>query len=304
MILAKEAIEKAVNWWAEKILEDRPHSNGDDSFTSITACLLADMGRQNITSDQADTFKKALAKRMTEYAESGRFNHFSIMSDYGPCGMLIDAANEAGISAANFPFKTTMFVTEKMALWYAMVMEHQLSSCGGNDMDEKKNAPAEIETVTITMSRPVAEAVAKACEMYLRLHMGQFEDLTDELCMAKFYAALENDSFADEEERDEIFHISIDRRNIMQEEVDKLYKRYVLSAPLDYCMRIPYRAEQVWLAIRHALAWHDNPKGDYTVQYDKPLNRSDQPQPMVQLYEAPTEGKSVCDGKCAVCGRY
>lgn len=50
-----------------------------------------------------------------------------------------------------------------MALWYAMVMEHQLSSCGGNDMDEKKNAPAEIETVTITMSRPVAEAVAKAC---------------------------------------------------------------------------------------------------------------------------------------------
>lgn len=190
-----------------------------------------------------------------------------------------------------------------MALWYAMVMEHQLSSCGGNDMNEKKNAPAEIETVTITMSRPVAEAVAKACEMYLRLHMGQFEDLTDELCMAKFYAALENDSFADEEERDEIFYISIDRRNIMQEEVDKLYKRYVLSAPLDYCMRIPYRAEQVWLAIRHALAWHDNPKGDYTVQYDKPLNRSDQPQPMVQLYEAPTEGKPTCDGKCAKCGR-
>lgn len=62
-------------------------------------------------------------------------------------------------------------------------------------MDEKKNAPAEIEKVTITMSRPVAEAVAKACEMYLRLHMGQFEDLTDELCMAKFYAALENDTW-------------------------------------------------------------------------------------------------------------
>lgn len=184
-----------------------------------------------------------------------------------------------------------------------MDMAHRPSSYGGNDMGEKKNAPAEIEKVTITMSRPVAEAVAKACEMYLRLHMGQFEDLTDELCMAKFYAALENDSFTSKEEHDEIFHISIDRRNIMQEEVDKLYKRYVLSAPLDYCMRIPYRAEQVWLAIRHALAWHDNPKGDYTVQYDKPLNRSDQPQPMVQLYEAPTEGKSARDGRCAECGR-
>lgn len=83
-----------------------------------------------------------------------------------------------------------------MALLYAMAMAHRPSSCGGNVMGKKKNAPAEIEKVTITMSRPVAEAVAKACEMYLRLHMGQFEDLTDELCMAKFYAALENDSFA------------------------------------------------------------------------------------------------------------
>lgn len=78
-----------------------------------------------------------------------------------------------------------------MALLYAMAMAHRPSSCGGNVMGKKKNAPAEIEKVTITMSRPVAEAVAKACEMYLRLHMGQFEDLTDELCMAKFYAALE-----------------------------------------------------------------------------------------------------------------
>lgn len=62
MILAKEAIEKAANWWAERILEDRPHSNGDNSFTSVTACLLADMGRQNITPNQADTFKKSIGK--------------------------------------------------------------------------------------------------------------------------------------------------------------------------------------------------------------------------------------------------
>lgn len=66
MILAKEAIEKAADWWAERILEDRPHSNGDNSFTSVTACLLADMGRQNITPNQADTFKKAFAERFDD----------------------------------------------------------------------------------------------------------------------------------------------------------------------------------------------------------------------------------------------
>lgn len=97
--------------------------------------------------------------------------------------------------------------------------------------------------------------------------------------------------------------VRIDWRNAMQKEVDRLYKRCVLSAPLDYCMRTPYRAEQVWLAIRHALAWHDNPKGDYTVQYDKPLNRSDQPQTTVKLTEEPAEDDPACDGRCAECGR-
>lgn len=44
-------------------------------------------------------------------------------------------------------------------------------------MDKKKDTPAEVETVTVTMSRPVAEAVQAACEMYLRLHMGHIEEL-------------------------------------------------------------------------------------------------------------------------------
>lgn len=58
MILAKDDIEKAVSWWAGKLMNHQPHSNGDDR-------------------------------------------------------MLADAAAEAGIDRANFPFKTTMFFTEK-----------------------------------------------------------------------------------------------------------------------------------------------------------------------------------------------
>lgn len=58
-------------------------------------------------------------------------------------------------------------------------------------MDKKIDTPAEVETVTVTMSRPVAEAVQAACEMYLRLHMGQFNDLAEDLCMAKHYADMD-----------------------------------------------------------------------------------------------------------------
>lgn len=53
---------------------------------------------------------------------------------------------------------------------------------------KKSDAPAEVETITLTMSRPVAEAVQTACEWYLRLHMGQFWDLAEDLCFAKFYS--------------------------------------------------------------------------------------------------------------------
>lgn len=113
MILAKDDIEKAVSWWAGKLMDHQPHSNGDDSFTSVAVCFLADTMRQSVTLDQLNTFKAALAKSIEEYAKSIQTFGFSIGSDYGPCKMLADAAAEAGIDRANFPFKTTMFFTEK-----------------------------------------------------------------------------------------------------------------------------------------------------------------------------------------------
>lgn len=113
MILVKDDIEKAVSWWAGKLIDSQPHSNGDDSFTSVAACFLADMARQDVTLDQVNVFKAALAKSIEEYAKSIPAFGFSIGSDYGPCKMLADAAAEAGIGNANFPFKTTMFFTEK-----------------------------------------------------------------------------------------------------------------------------------------------------------------------------------------------
>lgn len=112
-LAAKDDIEKAVSWWAGKLMDHQPHSNGDDSFTSVAVCFLADTMRQSVTLDQLNTFKAALAKSIEEYAKSIQAFGFSIGSDYGPCKMLADAAAEAGIDRANFPFKTTMFFTEK-----------------------------------------------------------------------------------------------------------------------------------------------------------------------------------------------
>ena len=162
---------------------------------------------------------------------------------------------------------------------------------------KKSDAPAEVETITLTMSRPVAEAVQTACEWYLRLHLGQFWDLAEDLCFAKFYSDAENNAFQSEEQRKNAFDVAIDRRNTMLLEMERLYSRCVLPAPISDVMRVPYRAEQVWLAIRHALAWHDKPEGDrMNVAFDKPLNRSDQPQPTIKLTEVQDNTKPACDG--------
>ena len=79
---------------------------------------------------------------------------------------------------------------------------------------------------------------------------------------------------------------------MMQDDMDRAYQMFACHPLIEDSMRVPYRAETVWLGIRHALAWHDKPEGDWTnVRFDPPLNRSDQPQPVVKLYEKQEEKK-------------
>ena len=122
MILAKDDIEKAVSWWAGKLLDHQPHSNGDDSFTSVTACFLADMAQQDITLDQVNAFKAALTKSIEEYAKSIPVFGFSIGSDYGPCKMLADAADESGI-----PSRLQCFSLKKKEFGCVMAIVPRLS---------------------------------------------------------------------------------------------------------------------------------------------------------------------------------
>lgn len=111
MTLTKETIEKAVSWWVEKVTANQPHSNGDNGYTSIVTCLLADSMVKKISKKQVEVFKKELAMRIEEEAKA--WAKVSIGCDYGPCVMLEQAALEAGIPATNFPFKTWMYISEK-----------------------------------------------------------------------------------------------------------------------------------------------------------------------------------------------
>lgn len=68
-------------------------------------------------------------------------------------------------------------------------------------MKKKNKTPADVETVTITMSRKTAEAVKQACEEYLRLRMGQFEDFTNEVCCWDYVEQMEKECHTTEERK-------------------------------------------------------------------------------------------------------
>lgn len=156
----------------------------------------------------------------------------------------------------------------------------------------KSNSPKDDVMVTLTMARPVAEAVAAACEWFLRQHMGQFWDMVEDLCMANYYDGAQKGLFKTEEQRRTAFDDAIDRRNSMQDGLDALYRRYVIPSPDTDRMKIPYRAEIAWLTIRYALSWHDKPEGiEGDVRFYDPINRSDQPYPKIELFKISKKGK-------------
>lgn len=68
-------------------------------------------------------------------------------------------------------------------------------------MVTKNKTPAEVEAVTITMSRETAQAVKQACEEYLRFRMGQFEDFTNEVCCWDYVDKMEKRCHTTEERK-------------------------------------------------------------------------------------------------------
>lgn len=156
---------------------------------------------------------------------------------------------------------------------------------------EKKVAPADVETVTITMSRKTAEAVKQACEEYLRLRMGQFEDFTNEVCCWDYVEQMEKECHTTEERKkfhrdhEQDFYKCMRLRDRMRAGLRALWAQNVPTASIQFTLREAYRAESVWLAIRYALAWHDFPEGGMWNDFLSQLNRSDQPMPKVELKE-------------------
>lgn len=112
--IKKELIAVAVNWWAEKISNNHPHSNGDNSLSSVMACMMADMASKPISLERLELFKTKLTVLLEDIYQENFIKRngypYSLGCDYGPDITLGTAAEAAGIELNNFPFKTHMHI--------------------------------------------------------------------------------------------------------------------------------------------------------------------------------------------------
>ena len=101
----------AARWWGSKIEgHGSRHDNGDITFGSIYAGMLADMSTEEADDEKVNRFIDFLAESIVERnKESGR--EVTLDCDYHPCTMLLDCAEKAEINKNNFPWKTSMRIS-------------------------------------------------------------------------------------------------------------------------------------------------------------------------------------------------
>lgn len=121
------------------------------------------------------------------------------------------------------------------------------------------------ERIILSMTREQAYTVMRATELLARLHIGQFKTITEMLIDWKDGERITDTAYR----RDRA-----DEALMLAEKL--IYPGNTLSKDIEH-----ERAWAVYATIRHAIAWHDNPQGNYlSVAFDEPMSYSpDEPLP-------------------------
>lgn len=109
------AINAAAEWWMERISGQTIHDNGDSTFGSVFAGMLADQMVKPASDAQLQKFKNNLVMRLSTLADQGRESIW-MDCDYAPDMTLSAAAADADIPRDNFPWKVCMHVEPECVL--------------------------------------------------------------------------------------------------------------------------------------------------------------------------------------------
>ena len=109
----EQAVNKTVNWWAEKMQAPMNQNNGDDcdsgGLTLMLSNLVSQKAQQTISSENIKLFKSNLKNQLM----SMEGQRVCLSVGYHPCQELATSAQAAGIDVMCFPYKTTSWINEK-----------------------------------------------------------------------------------------------------------------------------------------------------------------------------------------------
>jgi len=103
----KEIALIAAEWWADKIISPK-FDNGDSGLSGFFGMTMASQLVEPIADEKREKFISHLSKYIESKLDADLSPYLSV--DYGPSVDLKDAAEFAGISSNNFPWKTNMWV--------------------------------------------------------------------------------------------------------------------------------------------------------------------------------------------------
>ena len=106
--MKEEILNIIVDWWAKKIINTK-HDNGAYDFTNFMANKLADMGVEQLATEQIEGFKRDLKEEIIKMYEEFPNSNLYLGCDYSPCLELRNAGEKNNIPELNFPFKVSMW---------------------------------------------------------------------------------------------------------------------------------------------------------------------------------------------------
>ena len=103
-----KASEVAAQWWADNLGTHKQRAGLEDELANILMSLASMYASPN--SETREKFYQRLKQILIE--ELKRTDMVRLSTDYSPCGLLMEASYEFGISDHAFPCKTDMYITE------------------------------------------------------------------------------------------------------------------------------------------------------------------------------------------------
>jgi len=134
--------------------------------------------------------------------------------------------------------------------------------------------------VQITMTLHQARVLMRAMDLYMRLLMGQFDELEHYFCF-----------FGEEGERfkrnpackQEIKYYMDKVKRIVYPQLSPNASWGITGQP---CPENATMIYDMYKSLDHDISWYQNPKGDWTVNYDKPMHWYKKlPLPEVKVFE-------------------